>query len=108
MVLNVLILFLNIDLGTVLSAAAGLECEAFVDDAAIAEYLKRPPEQVRLAELYPELPQPIPFPEAVAYAVWDEENDREYDRTIPRNTPRATTSTSPSRKGTVPSRRISP
>lgn len=59
-----------------LSAAAGLECEAFVD-AAIAEYLKRPPEEVRLAELYPELPQPIPFVEACAGPLWEKGDDEE-------------------------------
>jgi phage terminase small subunit len=48
-----------------------------VDDAAIAEYLKRPPEQVRLAELYPELPQPIPFAEACADPLWEDGDDEE-------------------------------
>ena len=46
-------------------------------DAAIAEYLKRPPEQVRLAELYPELPQPIPFAEACAGPLWEDGDDEE-------------------------------
>ena len=47
-------------------------------NAAIAEYLKRPPEQVRLAELYPELPQPIPFAEAIAVPLWDEDDEVEH------------------------------
>jgi hypothetical protein len=50
-----------------------------MDAAAIAKYLKRPPEQVRLAELYPELPRPIPFAEATAegpYLDEDEEDER--------------------------------
>ena len=50
-----------------------------MDAAAIAEYLKRPPEEVRLAELYPELPQPIPFAEACLAGPWlddDEEDER--------------------------------
>lgn len=46
-------------------------------DAAIAEYLKRPPEEVRLAELYPELPQPIPFAEACANPLWEDGDDEE-------------------------------
>lgn len=46
-------------------------------DDAIAEYLKRPPEQVRLAELYPELPQPIPFAEACADPLWEVGDDEE-------------------------------
>jgi hypothetical protein len=54
-----------------------------MNDDAIAEYLKRPPEEVRLAEMYPQLPQPIPFPDATAFSVWDEENDREYDEDDP-------------------------
>jgi hypothetical protein len=58
-----------------------------MDRAAIAEYLKRPPEEVRLAELYPELPQPIPFADALADVVWDEENDREYDEDDPPSHP---------------------
>ena len=53
-----------------------MECEAFVD-AAIAEYLKRPPEEVRLAELYPELPRPIPFADACAGPLWEKGDDEE-------------------------------
>lgn len=50
-----------------------------MDDDAIAEYLRRPPEEVRLAELYPELPQPIPFAEACQQGPYfddGEEDDR--------------------------------
>jgi hypothetical protein len=61
----------------VLSAALDSKCEAFVDAAVIAEYLKRPPEEVRLAELYPELPQPIPFAEACAGPLWENGDDEE-------------------------------
>lgn len=43
--------------------------------AAIRDYLKRPPEEVRLAELYPELPQPIPFAEASPEGPFDDEAD---------------------------------
>ena len=49
-----------------------------MDHAAIVEYLRRPPEEVRLAELYPELPQPIPFAEACAAPRWDE-NEEDVD-----------------------------
>jgi hypothetical protein len=45
-----------------------------MDAAAIAEYLKRPPEEVRLAELYPELPQPIPFADATPESPYDDDD----------------------------------
>jgi len=48
-----------------------------MDAAAIAEYLKRPPEEVRLAEIYPELPQPIPFADAIAEEPYDDDDDVE-------------------------------
>lgn len=51
-------------------------------DAAIVEYLRRPPEDVRLAEIYPELPQPIPFAEACQQGPYlddGEEDDRPAD-----------------------------
>lgn len=41
----------------------------------MAEYLKRPPEEVRLSELYPQLPQPIPFDEAHQRAHLDEDDE---------------------------------
>lgn len=50
-----------------------------MDGAAIVEYLRRPPEEVRLAEIYPQLPQPIPFAEACQQGPYfddDEEDDR--------------------------------
>ncbi|MFO0987714.1 MAG: terminase small subunit [Alphaproteobacteria bacterium] len=43
--------------------------------AAIRDYLKRPPEQVRLAELYPELPRPIPFADASPEGPFDDAAD---------------------------------
>jgi hypothetical protein len=48
-----------------------------MDADAIAEYLKRPPEHVRLAELYPELPQPVPFAEAIAQGPWDDDDEED-------------------------------
>jgi hypothetical protein len=48
-------------------------------DAAIVEYLRRPPEEVRLAEIYPQLPRPIPFAEASPQGPYfddDEQDDR--------------------------------
>jgi hypothetical protein len=53
-----------------------------MDRAAVVEYLRRPPEEVRLAEIYPELPQPIPFDEACQqgpYLDEGEEDDRPHE-----------------------------
>lgn len=49
-----------------------------MDVAVIAEHLKRPPERVRLREMYPELPDPIPFEEAFGARAWND-----YDRDPP-------------------------
>ena len=38
----------------------------------ISEHLKRPPEEVRLRVLYPELPDPIPFFDAIPLGPWSE------------------------------------
>lgn len=43
--------------------------------AAIRDYLRRAPEAVRLAELYPELPQPIPFADAAPEGPFDDDDD---------------------------------
>lgn len=41
--------------------------------AAIRDYLRRPPEEVRLAELYPLLPRPIPFADACPEGPFDDD-----------------------------------
>ena len=46
-----------------------------MDDAVIAEHLKLPPEQVRLREIYPDLPDPIPFSEALPLGPWSAYED---------------------------------
>jgi phage terminase small subunit len=43
-----------------------------MDLNVISEHLKRPPEHVRLREMYPELPDPIPFAEAGPLGPWNE------------------------------------
>jgi hypothetical protein len=39
----------------------------------ISKHLKRPPEDVRLRALYPELPHPIPFADGIPLGPWDED-----------------------------------
>ncbi len=46
-----------------------------MDNKEIAEHLKQPPERVRLALLYPDLPNPIPFADAIPLGPWDEDED---------------------------------
>ncbi len=43
-----------------------------MDLAFVSQQLKRPPEEVRLRLLYPELPNPIPFADACAHGPWND------------------------------------